>query len=388
MIILRLDKNSGLNKNDVKAFEHDNLSEAYIIQLLKYGEIYDLTNKTVELTILEKKRKVGNMFNLPIYNVTEGKVELNITSALTRLDGIYDFKLTIRGFNGLIETFPSFQVEIENDITDHITGEIVQDKNFTILTEGLKALADYNIYKTNALKVPEIEQDIVEINEQLDIIESEANIGCVIRPTTDINNPWELFQDSAHESKGVTAVTYNRDGTLTLNFDKTYSKIRSFNAFNDEMMKIYGLEVGASTGLASAKLYLISKLIVGTSLTFTQNNQSITVSKSGHVESATWVSGTGVVVKFKNVPKQTPNSVQVTVTNALNLKATCSITGDREITIKFYKVNGELISDITGNWSCMIDANFTGLVDFNCTSVYDSNILSSMALMYNVHMKQ
>ena len=247
----------------------------------------------------------------------------------------------------------------------------------TLSEEGMRATVEQLIDET-----------LPNINEQLETIESEVNLGCVIRPTTDINSPWILFQDAAHESKGITNLIYNSDGTLTLNFDKTYSKIRSFNVFNDEMMKIYGLEVGASTSLANTKLYLISKLIVGTSLSFTQSNQFITISNSGHIESANWVSGTGVVIKFKNVPKQTPNSVQVTVTNALNLKATCSITGDREITIKFYKVNGELISDITGNWRCMIDANFTGLVDFNCTSVYDSNILSSMALMYSATMKQ
>lgn len=168
MITLRLDKNGGINKGDVQAFEHDNLSEVYIIQLYKNGAIYDLTNKSIELTMVERKRKIGDMVTLPIYNATEGKIKLEVVSDITKQDGIYDFKLTVKDTTGLIETFPSFQVKIENDITDHITGEIVQDKNFTILTEGLKALADYNIYKTNALKVPEIEQDIVEINEQLD----------------------------------------------------------------------------------------------------------------------------------------------------------------------------------------------------------------------------
>lgn len=187
MITLRLDKNGGINKGDIKAFEHDNLSEVYVIQLYKNGAIYDLTNKTVELTIVEKKRKLGDMISLPIYEATEGKVKLEVVSTITKQDGIFDFKLTVKDTTGLIETFPNFQVKIENDITDHITGEIVQDKNFTILTEGLKALADYNIYKTNALKVPEIEQDIVEINEQLDKIKngmyiSDGTVGNDIEP--------------------------------------------------------------------------------------------------------------------------------------------------------------------------------------------------------------
>lgn len=168
MITLRLDKNGGINKGDVQAFEHDNKSEVYIIQLYKNGEIYDLTNKNIELTMVERKRKIGDMVSLPIYEATEGKVKLEVVSDITKQDGIYDFKLTVKDTTGLIETFPNFQVKIENDITDSITGEIIQDPNFTILTEGLKALADYNIYKTNALKVPEIEQDIIEINSQLD----------------------------------------------------------------------------------------------------------------------------------------------------------------------------------------------------------------------------
>lgn len=177
MITLRLDKNGGINKGDIKAFEHDNLSEVYVIQLYKNGAIYDLTNKTVELTIVEKKRKLGDMISLPIYEATEGKVKLEVVSTITKQDGIFDFKLTVKDTTGLIETFPNFQVKIENDITDHITGEIVQDKNFTILTEGLKALADYNIYKTNALKVPEIEQDIIEINSQLDTKANKNEVG-------------------------------------------------------------------------------------------------------------------------------------------------------------------------------------------------------------------
>lgn len=188
MITLRLDKNGGINKGDVQAFEHDNLSEVYIIQLYKNGAIYDLTNKSIELTMVERKRKIGDMVTLPIYNATEGKIKLEVVSDITKQDGIYDFKLTVKDTTGLIETFPNFQVKIKNDITDSITGEIIQDPNFTILTEGLKALADYNIYKTNALKVPEIEQDIVEINEQLDtkVKEFELNFENVENNKSDI----------------------------------------------------------------------------------------------------------------------------------------------------------------------------------------------------------
>ena len=236
---------------------------------------------------------------------------------------------------------------------------------------------------------------INEVNTQCKKIENKVissasglNIGCVLRPTTDVLNPWILFSDGAHEPNGVDSITYNSDGTLTLNFDKTYDKIRSFNAHADEMMKIYGLDVGVSTRLDSAKLFLISNLNVGLILRFSADNSSVNIEKgSGFIESATWVSGVGCVVKLKNVPKQSPNTVQTTITNVLHIDATTSITDNREITIKFYKTDGTLIEDITGNWACMINADFSGLVDFNCTSIYDSSILSSMALMYSADIK-
>lgn len=175
MVILRLDKNGGINKGDIKAFEHDNKSETYIIQLYKNNEVYDLTNKTVELTIVEKKRKYGDMVALPVEAATEGKVKLEIVTALTKQDGTYDFKLTVKDTAGLIETFPNFQVKIDTDITKNIAGEIVEDKNFTILTEGLKALSEYEVYKTNAKKVPDIEKNVTNLGSQLDNIVDKQN---------------------------------------------------------------------------------------------------------------------------------------------------------------------------------------------------------------------
>ena len=222
----------------------------------------------------------------------------------------------------------------------------------------------------------------VKVNQ----LEKKEFLGCVLRPINDSNNPVTLFEDSAHEKAGINNLVYDStNGTITLNFDKTYSKIHSFNVYADEMMKIYGLDVGASVGLSSAKLFLVSNLSAPLILTFTTDN-GITYT-SNFIDSANWVSNTGVVIKLKNIPMQSPKSIQVTVTNALNLRATASITGNREITIKFYKNDGSLVTDIAENWSCMVDCNFRGLCNFNVLSVYDSDILSSSAFMFNAMMK-
>lgn len=251
MITLRLDKNGGINKGDIKAFEHDNLSEVYIIQLYKNGAIYDLTNKSIELTMVERKRKIGDMVTLPIYEATEGKVKLEVVSDITKQDGIYDFKLTVKDTAGLIETFPSFQVEIKNDITDSITGEIIQDPNFTILTDGLKALADYNIYKTNALKVPEIEQDIIEINSQLDTSVKFKVIGegASVPPISGGGSGGGYVHPATHPASMITGLSNVATSGLYSDLIGVPTKLSQF--INDITISDGG---GTSTGTISNSL--------------------------------------------------------------------------------------------------------------------------------------
>ena len=208
MITLRLDKNGGINKGDVVFYESDNISEKYVIQLYKNNKIYDLTGKTIELTIVEKKRKYGNIFNLPIENATEGKFRLLVTSDISKECGLYDFKVTVKDDIGLVETFPSFQVEVLHDLTRSIASEIVNSDDFEILTEGLKALSDYNIYKTNAMKVPSIEENIKVINSSFETIKTKVD----------------------KIEQGDTLVTTSIiDSTLTLTTDKLQTTIMQDN---------------------------------------------------------------------------------------------------------------------------------------------------------------
>lgn len=254
-------------------------------------------------------------------------------------------------------------------------------------SEGLAS--DWNsakgTFETVTDRLKNIDDEISTLISNVKGVKDKNLIGCVLRPVSNLTAPWVLFEDGAHEKSGINKISYNDDGTLSLLFDKTYNKIQDFNVYTDEMLKIYGLEVGASVGLSSAKLYLISNLTVNTAISFSLTN-GITCS-SGFIESVEWVSGLGAKIKFKNVPKQSPNGIQVTLSNSLHLSATASITGNREITIKFYKEDNTLITDITGNWSCMISTDFTGKVDFNSTSVYDENILSSSAILFSATLK-
>lgn len=270
--------------------------------------------------------------------------------------------------------------------------EIINEEIFTVLNNKIDKI-EAEILMTLTDEVGKVNNEIESINEELIAIETkvktlekEFNIGCVLRPTTDINNPWVLYEDTAHESIGIKNITYNSDGTIQLNFDKAYNKIRTFDVYSDEMMKIYGLEVGAKVGLDNAKLFLISNLVFGFTISFSTTD-GISCN-SGFVESCEWIQGVGAKVKFKNVPKQLPNTAQVSTTNSLNLNSTCSITGNREITMQFYRTDGSLITDITGNWNTMVDVNYRGLVNFNAVTVYDENILPSMAILFNAKMKK
>ena len=227
MIILRLDKNGGINKGDIKAFEHDNKSETYIIQLYKNNKVYDLTNKTVELTIVEKKRKYGDVVTLPVEAAAEGKVKLEIVAALTKQDGTYDFKLTVKDTAGLIETFPNFQVKIDTDITKNIAGEIAEDKNFTIITEGLKALGEYEVYKTNAKKVPDIEKNVANLGSQLET--KTKQLDKKIDEVAQTGTTVEVIQNKVSEMAQNGSITFN---TITPNMTTFIINEKSENLFN------------------------------------------------------------------------------------------------------------------------------------------------------------
>lgn len=138
MITLKLDKKGGINKGDINMIESDNKSDVYIIQLYKEGAIYNLTGKTIELNILEKRRKYGDTFTLPVYEATQGKIKLEVVEGMTKTDGLFYFQITVKDGKGLVDNFPIFPVEIKNSIKDEIIGTVVASPYMKILLDAVE----------------------------------------------------------------------------------------------------------------------------------------------------------------------------------------------------------------------------------------------------------
>ena len=160
MITLRLDKKGGINRGDINMIETDNKSDVYIIQLYKGEEVYNLTGKTVELSILEKKRGYGDTFDLPIYEATTGKIKLEVLEGMTKTDGLFYFQITVKDSTGLVDNFPIFPVEIKNSLKDDIIGTVVNSPYMQILLDAVAKAegavdivndikTDYDTAKTN-----------------------------------------------------------------------------------------------------------------------------------------------------------------------------------------------------------------------------------------------
>lgn len=170
MITLRLDKKGGINRGDINMIETDNKSDVYIIQLYKGEEVYNLTGKTVELSILEKKRGYGDTFNLPIYEATTGKIKLEVLEGMTKTDGLFYFQITVKDSTGLVDNFPIFPVEIKNSLKDDIIGTVVNSPYMQILLDAV-AKAEGAVDIVNDIKT---DYDTAKTNLQADYTQTKT----------------------------------------------------------------------------------------------------------------------------------------------------------------------------------------------------------------------
>ena len=170
MITLRLDKKGGINRGDINMIETDNKSDVYIIQLYKGEEVYNLTGKTVELSILEKKRGYGDTFDLPIYEATTGKIKLEVLEGMTKTDGLFYFQITVKDSTGLVDNFPIFPVEIKNSLKDDIIGTVVNSPYMQILLDAV-AKAEGAVDIVNDIKT---DYDTAKTNLQADYTQTKT----------------------------------------------------------------------------------------------------------------------------------------------------------------------------------------------------------------------
>lgn len=170
MINLKLDKKGGINKGDIVIFENDNKSDIYIIQLMDHNQNIDLTNKSVQFTMIDKETKKGDMINLTIFNAKEGKVKLEITKAISKKSGDYISQIKIIDGAGYEEGLFYFDITVNVDLITELSGEIIQNPSFEILNTSLAKVQEWDNYFKEV--APTLEN---KYTERLTTIDNKVN---------------------------------------------------------------------------------------------------------------------------------------------------------------------------------------------------------------------
>ena len=232
-----------------------------------------------------------------------------------------------------------------------------------------------------------------EINNKLDTMASDGTlaniineeilgakptvIGCILRPTTDINKPWVMYSDENHIPKGISGIEIY-DKYIRVIFDKTYKPIISFNCTTDESLTAYGLSCSASVSRSYADIYISGNIVIPFMITC--NNGELTCT-SPYVRSIAWENN-HINVNLKNVPAQTFKSATA-ISSASNRRSCYINIGSRTCIISVFNGDTPVNAQSSDTFTLLCSVIYSGYINTNATSIWDSDILSSSAIMFN-----
>lgn len=216
---LRYDIIEGFDKGVIDAYENDNNTEIYKISLLKdkFRNIYDLTDKSIKMCLMNPNDKSGTIINIGIEDRVKGLIQLPIKSEITLKDGTYLCQFTIAGTN-FKQTTKIFTINIKNNLFNDLAGVIEDDERFPILEDALNRLEILEVelepmIDTLEIKLPELQNALDDIAGYLDftseIKKARRNHPDIdTRITNDIdgvNENLEKFSYIPYESQNIQA---------------------------------------------------------------------------------------------------------------------------------------------------------------------------------------
>lgn len=263
----------------------------------------------------------------------------------------------------LVEQFSNYfdNLDVQEEI-DNKLDKMVEDGTFQSLIDG---------YTT----IPELTNRVENLEED----NNTESIGCVLRPTDSLTNTWKIFGDSNHQNKGISSVEMESN-RIKINFDKTYGKIISFDAFTDEILKQYGIDVGVSCARNNAYIYFISNTIKNMNIIC---NNGVLSCNSPFVNSIEW-EGNHIKLGLKNVPgSQWANAIMSS--SATNrVKAYFNVTNNRYINITINDVDNNIINESSAStFNINVGLIYQGFLNPNFISIWDSDLLGVSALMFS-----
>lgn len=168
--IIKLDINNKMYET-ITAKQGDTESRFLLFHLFDASLPFDLTEKSVRVYGI--KADGTKIFNdLVINDVKKGYCTLKLTNQMLAIAGLVKLELVIYSGNKKLSSIP-FVLNVISSLNSD--DAVVSTNEFTALMNGLAALSEYDIYKSNAKQVPGIKEEVSNLSSQLDTKARELN---------------------------------------------------------------------------------------------------------------------------------------------------------------------------------------------------------------------
>ncbi|MFR5561938.1 MAG: BppU family phage baseplate upper protein [Clostridium sp.] len=168
--IIKLDINNKMYET-ITAKQGDTESRFLLFHLFDASLPFDLTEKSVRVYgIKPDGTKIFN--DLVINDVKKGYCTLKLTNQMLAIAGLVKLELVIYSGNKKLSSIP-FMLNVISSLNSD--DAVVSTNEFTSLMNGLAALSEYDIYKSNAKQVPGIKEEVSNLSSQLDTIAININ---------------------------------------------------------------------------------------------------------------------------------------------------------------------------------------------------------------------
>lgn len=166
--IIKLDINNKMYET-ITAKQGDTESRFLLFHLFDASLPFDLTEKSVRVYgIKPDGTKIFN--DLVINDVKKGYCTLKLTNQMLAIAGLVKLELVIYSGNKKLSSIP-FMLNVISSLNSD--DAVVSTNEFTSLMNGLAALSEYDIYKSNAKQVPGIKEEVSNLSSQLEHIETQ-----------------------------------------------------------------------------------------------------------------------------------------------------------------------------------------------------------------------
>ena len=175
--IIKLDINNKMYET-ITAKQGDTKSRFLLFNLLDGSIPFSLENRSVRVYAVKPDRT--EVFNdLIITDAAKGYCILELTTQMLAVAGTVRLELMVIEEDKKL-TSNIFYMDVKESINSEKA--VVSTNEFTALMNGLAALSEYDIYKSNAKQVPGIKEEVSNLSSQLD---KNINYGILSKSTFD-----------------------------------------------------------------------------------------------------------------------------------------------------------------------------------------------------------